>query len=179
MNKWNDHPVVFSTKNIPGPPGPPPPAAAVERRHALEDLLWVEAPELLGADAVPEDAGEPQRHADLHSPEDYVVGVAGRQVDPEKMGRKNGFRRWSNRILYRKGIYFIYQYEVFLDSLGLPELLERLREHESDCDHHHDGLGEEADAALVQLTSVHRRTPELQVLLLLLAPHPLLVKKYF
>ena len=67
---------------------------------------------------------------------------------------------------------------MFLDSLGLPELLERLREHEADGDHHHDGLGEEADAALVQLTSVHRRTPELQVRLLLVGQGPLL-NKYF
>ena len=65
-------------------PGLPPPA--VEGRHALQDLLGVEAPELLGPDAVPEDAGEPQRHADLHGAEDYVVSVARGQVNPGKGG---------------------------------------------------------------------------------------------
>ena len=56
-----------------------------------------------------------------------------------------------------RGFFLLY-------SLGLPELLEGLGEHESDCDHHHDCLREEPHAALVQLTSVHRRTPELEVL---------------
>ena len=69
-----------------------------------------------------------------------------------------------------------FQSEVPLtDSLGLPELLERLREHEADRDHHHDCLGEEAHAALVQLTSVHRRAPEVQ---LLLSSDPVLAKRY-
>ena len=93
--------LLYCTRNIiPGPRRPLPPA--VERRHALKDLLWVEAPELLGADAVPEDAGEPQRHADLHRPEDYVVGVARRQVNPEN-GRETCLTGWSNRISHQKG----------------------------------------------------------------------------
>ena len=49
------------------------------------------------------------------------------------------------------------------NSLGLPELLEGLRKHESDRDHHHDGLGEQPHATLVELTGVHRRPPEREV----------------
>ena len=60
------------------------PADVPHGRDLVQDLLGVEDPELLWANAVPEDAGEPQRHADLHSAEDDVVGVATRKINPAK-----------------------------------------------------------------------------------------------
>ena len=43
----------------------------------VEDLLWVEAPQLLWPDAVPQDAGEPEGHPNLDRSKDDVVSVSG------------------------------------------------------------------------------------------------------
>ena len=54
-----------------------------KRRESLENFLRVQAPQLLGPDAVPQDAGEPQGDADLNGAEHDVVRVTTGQVDSE------------------------------------------------------------------------------------------------
>ena len=60
---------------LPGPAISRPPTVA-----SLDNLLWVQNPELLRPDAVPEDAGEPQRHSYFHHTEYDDVGVLGGQI---------------------------------------------------------------------------------------------------
>ena len=80
---------------------------------------------MLGSDTVPEDTGEPERHTNLHHPEDDHVRVLRGEI-----------------------------------NLGLPELAQCLTEEEPHRDHHHHGLGEEAQPGLVELGLVE--TVELQ-----------------
>ncbi len=59
------------------------PSGLSQRLQVAQDLLGVEAPQLLGPDAVPQNARKPQSHADLYRAEDHVVHVAARKIDPE------------------------------------------------------------------------------------------------
>ena len=47
-----------------------------KRRKPFEDFLWIEAPQLLGSNTVPQDAGKPEGDADFDGAKYYVMGIA-------------------------------------------------------------------------------------------------------
>ena len=144
-------------------------AVHLERRRnvqTLENLLGIQQPQLFGADAVPQDAREPESDAQFGHAEQDVVHVAALQRHSAQQIQFNSIQlderhnqSGQSIVEPKKGR------KQKARILVLPELSENVGQEEADGDDEHCRLGNQSDSRLMQLGRINRLHEIVRVLL--------------